>query len=228
MRQHLFSKRSFWGALLFMIVTNVANGQNPDPITAPTVIPPSPDAQAFMRYGEIPVDYSTGVPKIEVPIYEIKSGKLNLPISLSYHASGIRVNDIASVAGLGWKLNAGGVLTRTVKGRADDTNSGMLTNMYHTTYAIEHGPLTTTEYYALERQAKTQDDNQSDNYYYSAGEDLSGQFIYNTSKNIVPLIATTDQIIMHPVSNPYGSRFYYEVIKDNGNRYIFDQQEPTL
>jgi hypothetical protein len=138
MRQPIFIIRFFMAALLAIAGINAANSQTPDPVTSPRVIPPSPDAQAFMRYGEIPVDYSTGVPSISIPIYEIKSGKLSLPISLSYHASGIRVNDIASVAGLGWRLNAGGVLTRTVKGRADDTNFGMLTNKYYTKSDIDN------------------------------------------------------------------------------------------
>jgi hypothetical protein len=67
----------------------------------PQITPPSPTAQNFMRYGEIPVDYSTGVPNISIPIYTVKSKKLELPINISYHASGIKVNDIASEVGLG-------------------------------------------------------------------------------------------------------------------------------
>ena len=30
---------------------------------------PSPQSAAYARYGEYPVDHSTGVPKIEIPIY---------------------------------------------------------------------------------------------------------------------------------------------------------------
>jgi len=228
MRQYIFIIRFFLAVLFALAGINTANSQAPDPVTSPRVIPPSPDAQAFMRYGDIPVDYSTGVPKIDIPIYEIKSGKLTLPISLSYHASGIRVNDISSVAGLGWKLNAGGVLTRTVKGRADETNYGMLTNKYYTQSDIDNAPLSGAVYGNLEMQWRTQQDNQSDNYFYSAGEDLSGQFIYDNTQTLVPLIYSTDKIIKHPISNPYGSRFYFEVIKDDGTRYIFDKQESTL
>ena len=228
MRQHSVITGIFLGTLFTIAGMGPVRSQNPNPVTAPTVIPPSPDAQAFMRYGDIPVDHSTGVPKIELPIYEVKSGKLSLPISLSYHASGIRVNDIASVAGLGWKLNAGGVLTRTVKGRADDSPHGMLSTMYMTKSQIDNAPLNGTVYGLLKQQSRTQIDNQSDNYYYSAGNDLAGQFIYDNGANLVSLEYTTDKIIKHTVSVVQGSQFYYEVIKDDGTRYIFDQQERTL
>ena len=34
----------------------------------PNVIPPSPEAAEFQKYGEFPVDYSTGVPNISIPL----------------------------------------------------------------------------------------------------------------------------------------------------------------
>ncbi len=88
----------------------------------PTVIPPSPAVMNFLRYGEIPVDYSTGVPSISVPLYTVKSRKLELPISISYHAAGIKVDDIASTVGLGWVLNAGGFVAATILSKPDGTN----------------------------------------------------------------------------------------------------------
>ena len=36
-----------------------------------SVVHPSPQAAAYARYGEYPVDYSTGVPKIEIPLYTL-------------------------------------------------------------------------------------------------------------------------------------------------------------
>ncbi len=92
----------------------------------PSVIPPSPAVQNFLRYGEIPVDYSTGVPNINVPIYTARSRKLEVPISISYHASGIKVGDVASVVGLGWVLNAGGLVAKSIISQPDPGGYGPL------------------------------------------------------------------------------------------------------
>lgn len=62
---------------------------------------------------------ATGVPDISIPIYTIRLGAFELPVRLSYHASGIRVNDVASTVGLGWTLDAGGCISRSVNGAPD-------------------------------------------------------------------------------------------------------------
>lgn len=84
------------------------------------VIPPSPNVAAFNKYVDLPVSYYTGTPQISIPLYEIKTNQLSLPISLSYHASGIKVEENASWVGAGWTLNAGGAISRTVKGLPDE------------------------------------------------------------------------------------------------------------
>lgn len=101
---------------------NVTGQSLPAP-QLPTVIPSSPQAAQLTRYGEIPVGHTTGVPQIDIPIYTLSTGWIDIPISISYHASGFRVRDIPSPVGLGWVLNAGGVITRTVEMKADFENN---------------------------------------------------------------------------------------------------------
>ena len=67
---------------------------------------PSPEAYALMQYEAIPVSTYTGVPSVNIPIYTIQVGNYSLPISLNYHASGIKVAQEASWVGLGWSLSA--------------------------------------------------------------------------------------------------------------------------
>lgn len=83
------------------------------------VLPPSPTAASLGEYGSYPVSYYTGTPSISVPIFTLQGRELQLPISLSYMANGIGVEEKASWVGLGWSLNAGGVITRTVRGLDD-------------------------------------------------------------------------------------------------------------
>lgn len=86
----------------------------------PKIIPSSPEAAMLQRFGNYNVNLFNGVPEISIPLYEINTGKLKVPITLSYHASGIRVRDEATFVGLGWNLFAGGAISRTVKSKADE------------------------------------------------------------------------------------------------------------
>lgn len=74
-------------------------------------MPKSPEISSLMKYGDIPVSEYTGTPNISIPIYTVKSGILSLPIELSYHGSGIKVNQEATWVGLGWDLNVGGTIS---------------------------------------------------------------------------------------------------------------------
>jgi hypothetical protein len=80
---------------------------------------PSPEAAGITKVADIPVNLSTGQPNISIPLFTINTGKLTLPISISYDASGIRVEQEASAVGLGWSLNAGGAITRTIRDKDD-------------------------------------------------------------------------------------------------------------
>ena len=86
-------------------------------------IAPSPNATALGTYADVPVNNYTGVPNISIPLHTVTSRDISLPITLSYHASGIKVAQEASWVGLGWALQAGGVITRTVRS-IDDLSVG--------------------------------------------------------------------------------------------------------
>lgn len=86
----------------------------------PDVSMPSPNAASLGLYGEVPVSLYTGTPNIDIPLYTIEEGKIKVPISLSYHASGVRVNQHPGWVGMNWNLNAGGAITRTIKDHWDE------------------------------------------------------------------------------------------------------------
>ncbi|OUJ69391.1 RHS repeat domain-containing protein [Hymenobacter crusticola] len=94
----------------------------------------SPTASALGKYADIPVNHHTGIPEINVPIYTIAEGPLTLPIGLSYHAGGIKVQEPAGWVGTGWALNAGGVITRSVQDKPDERGTTNATRGHFSDY----------------------------------------------------------------------------------------------
>lgn len=83
------------------------------------LVSPSPTASSLGNYGETPVSLYSGTPSISIPLYTLKGVELTVPVSLSYNASGIRVEENSSWVGLGWALNAGGVIIQSIRGKQD-------------------------------------------------------------------------------------------------------------
>jgi hypothetical protein len=84
---------------------------------------PSATASSLGKFGDIPVGNFTGTPSINIPLYTLQEGPISVPIALSYHASGLKVNELASWVGLGWSLNAGGMISRTILNQKDEDES---------------------------------------------------------------------------------------------------------
>ncbi|MHC1705787.1 MAG: RHS repeat domain-containing protein [Tenuifilaceae bacterium] len=189
------------------------------------IIPPSPTASNLGKYGSYSVSYYTGIPSIVIPLYDLKAGSLKLPISLSYHASGIRVDDISSWIGLGWSLNAGGVISVTPMGKSDfpfvgageetpprinpmtydDITANNLTHSEETLELLSAGAYAEPDLY---------------NYHFGP---YSGQFILDNDNNVHFLKNSEGLVITFDGSN---KSF---VIKDNqGNTYVFDVHEYSI
>ena len=76
----------------------------------------------------VTVDLYTGTALVNVNICNVASRELSIPVGLSYTGGrGIKVQDYAGVAGLGWQLNAGGSITRVVRGFPDEQSNGYIT-----------------------------------------------------------------------------------------------------
>lgn len=88
-------------------------------LDVPKMVPISPNAASLGQFGTYPVGTYTGLPGISIPLYEIELDGRKIPISLSYNASGIKVAQEAGLVGLGWSLNAGGIITKEIRGWND-------------------------------------------------------------------------------------------------------------
>lgn len=79
----------------------------------------APNAASFNKYIDNPISLYSGTPEVNIPLYTLKDGSIEIPINLRYNTSGIKVNEEASWVGLGWNLDVGGVITRQAIGGID-------------------------------------------------------------------------------------------------------------
>lgn len=186
----------------------------PAQIQPQKVIPPSPDAAALGKYGSTPVGLHTGIPNISIPIYTVKSGSLELPISISYHASRIKVSEIASWVGLGWTLNAGGAVSRSVVGKSDEHG-------FFETTVQNASQITQEDFNFLLPFADGTADYESDLYFYNFNG-RSGKFIYKQNDN-----ANEFLIPKEPISISR-DEFTFTITDEMGTIYFFQQAEETV
>lgn len=120
-------KHFFVSVLLVALFLNKQQALGQDPYNL-NIIPPSPNAAALGKYGNVPVSLYTGTYNFSVPIYKYKvpGRDFSLAVSLDYHASGVRVDEMASNVGQGWVLSAGGAISRTMVGLPDDSEHGFM------------------------------------------------------------------------------------------------------
>lgn len=78
---------------------------------------------SFSIKGFAQVTMQTGAPAVNIPLigFQDQASSLDLDVSLSYvGGNGIKIDDKASEVGLGWILNAGGMVNRIRVGEPDD------------------------------------------------------------------------------------------------------------
>jgi hypothetical protein len=104
-----FMKKKTYLAVMSILLIKIVSAQAPDSKLR-NYHPVSPTAFQFLKYDEMPVSEYTGVPDISIPLYQIEEDGVKVPVTLTYHAGGIRVSQEASWAGLGWDMNFGSIV----------------------------------------------------------------------------------------------------------------------
>jgi hypothetical protein len=199
--------------------------------TMPKVIPPSPNASAFQKYGDMQVSTYTGLPEVSVPLYTVNTGDITLPISLSYHASGIKVADEASKVGLGWVINAGGMVSRSIVGGDDFTYGNLWPYHNPSVPELPHHVATNFGYATNVQEGCTvnlfgnvvdnQDyDSEPDQYYYNLPNGQSGKFILKRNKEV---ILAKDELISIKVFGNDAS--HWQIKTQDGFTYEFEDFE---
>ncbi len=85
----------------------------------------SPEVASLGKFGAYPVSYYTGIPNINIPLYQLRVHKIKIPITLQYDASGFMPNKDSGKVGHDWTLCAGGIITRSVNIIPDDIQADL-------------------------------------------------------------------------------------------------------
>ncbi|HEX9513367.1 MAG TPA: DUF5977 domain-containing protein [Puia sp.] len=185
-------------------------------VDLPNVVPPSPNAAALGKFGDIPVGAYTGIPNIGIPLYTMQVGKYSLPISLDYHSGGLKVEEVSSSVGLGWALSAGGVITRSMHGQPDEGANGYFQQYGLTAAMIAADPTVTASFCGGTL------DKQPDQFYFNfAGQ--SGKFILDTTaqRNARFIPYSNIKLTHAPGLDSF------QIIDANGIIYVFSTAETT-
>ncbi len=200
----------------FAFSLNDLQAQDPPPNDANATIP-SGVAGAANKMASVPINYYTGIPTISIPLFSYsQQNGLNMNIALTYSgAGGVKVNELPSSAGLGWFLNAGGVISRTVRGMPDDipTNGFMYSAAIPSDFRANG-----TKYYHDSLDAE------QDVFQYDVNG-LSGKFYIGKNKQIVavPLSKLRIGYTTTGGNNTPINSFY--IITENGTKYVFNDTE---
>ncbi|GHV25203.1 hypothetical protein FACS1894176_03130 [Bacteroidia bacterium] len=185
--------------------------------------PIEPTTASLGRYGEYQMDYSNGMPDISIPLYEIKSGDLTIPIVLRYQGGGIKVQQEATWVGLGWDLFYGGQLTRVVQGFPDEaelSKDQRPTAASVTEYIQANDNLTESLYLNNLARASSSDISfMPDDYYYNVGME-NGKFIGKDVEALIP---------HKPIKIINGGKFgvKWQISNATGDCYYFNEIETT-
>lgn len=231
---------------LFLSTTILFAQDNLQPLKALPVTP-SPTASALGKFGEIPVNMSTGIPEIGVPFYEYSDPAkgLQLKVGLSYHAGGHKIEDMAPNTGLGWSLNFGGIISRTMRGLPDDNSNGYINTSVlpyfqttgfqpKTTYPSSAMPinegicgLNDPNWVYMKQITEGYLDGECDLFNFSF-PGFSGKFFFNKSGKII--LENTSNLMVTPIFQYYqGFKKInsFEIITPEGVKYIFNEVEST-
>ena len=207
----------------------------------------TPNVANLGVYGEIPVSPYTGTPEVSIPLYELNLKGLSFSITLSHHSGSIKPEQHVGWVGLGWTLNAGGVIYRTINGNIDELSTTSTDPyFYKQGYYFKHSLLDTDKWnnkeYLLEMAKEDQSshkdrapDEFSFNFLGISGKfylSEKGKWVVQSNRPIkvefngkinaypeVQLSTTNDQI-------PTFSGF--TLIDEKGNRFLFGYERQSI
>ncbi len=190
--------RIIW--ICFILLSSSVISQAQDYL--PNILPPSPEASSITQYVDFKISEYTGAVSHNIPIHTYQEGDVKVPISLSYHGAGFPVSTVASRAGLGWTLLAGGAVSRAMVGQPDDINGFLsLAGSSWGSETVDHnylmaGPNDQSRLGLLREIGEGCKDSQPDIFNFNFNG-ISGRFYFDWDKNIV--VSSTSKVSVTPL-----------------------------
>lgn len=207
------------GFCQFSLAQEITNNTIGNRVETPKIIPPSPEAASLGKFGNVPVSLFTGVPNVSIPLFEITTKEISIPISISYHSSGLKVDEVSSNVGLGWTLIGGGVVSATIIGHPDFTAYGYVRP--NERINDNHNPdfyTNPVDYDLFKRIVKGELDSEPDIYNYNF-PGYSGKFVLDQDGNVN--LIPNDKKLKITISEQFGA----EITDPSGIKYIFNRSE---
>jgi RHS repeat-associated protein len=188
----------------------------------------APTAATLGRFGEVPVALYTGQPDISIPLFTAAGRELQLPVTLRYQGGGVRVDEVGGWAGMGWTLEAGGAITRTVRGIPDDHPNGYW-NTGNTFYDPVNWPMPSAPVATplFQNMQGGHIDGEPDQWFFNFGG-RSGQFVIgptSASSTLKEVRTTPYQKLRFEPGNNFKT---WTVTTEDGTQYIFAAADTTL
>jgi len=169
--------RKVWMTKYLVLITVICSGQYDNGIKS--YIPSTPTASSFGKIAEQTTESFSGSTTIKIPVTSIRENNLTHSISISYNTSGIKGLETASSIGLGWTLNAGGAIIRSMRGAPDERLFENQLTGYYTDSGVNTSWFSNPVY--LEQLESGNRDPESDIYYFNF-DGYTGSFVLVPTK----------------------------------------------
>lgn len=204
----------------------------------------SPNPSNFIRNNEVNNNEVIGSANFNIGLFDLRSDDLDFSVSITYQSNGIKIEEEAGDVGTSWNLNAGGLITRDIRSLPDEFENGYRVEPYPDPQIPCNNVLLRQNISILNRSDQSQEvaaycienngqmlgysgtpfasngDTSPDIFKYFLPNGKKGQFVFDnfnevvTSNNhLVKVFTSTQQI------------HKFEIIDDEGNKFIFDVVE---
>src|SRR4030095_4440478 len=193
-------------------------------IKDPATLVPSANEMNLGFFGEIPVSFNSGLPDISIPLYALHANTINVPITLSYHASGVKPDIHPSWVGLGWSLIAGGSINRKMNYTTDEWDVPN-SNLNDRGYYFSHSRNSISDWSSTTQLKNTNVDNLT---YDSAPDEFSFSFPGHSGKFFLDDAGNWQVQSDKPVKVKFDANDFIEPFPMNTIPYYADHMSTTF